>query len=53
MKAPQIILIVFLAIEMGYQMAMHGKDKGQFNFPIAFLTNGILIGLLYWGGFWD
>lgn len=52
MNAPQIIMIVLLAMSLGLSLANHGKQKeGKHNFFLDIFASGISFGLLYWGGF--
>ena len=53
MKAPQIIMIVMLAINLFDAMRHHGKPKeGNVSFWVTFLAACIDVALLWWGGFW-
>lgn len=53
MKAPQIILIIIMAMGLGIEMMQHGEpETGKHNFWSALLGKGILITLLWLGGFW-
>jgi hypothetical protein len=56
MSAPQIIVIVLLAMRLGINAANHGQPiKPQplltYSFPIALLNASFWIGILCWGGF--
>lgn len=52
MKAPQIIIIGLYAASLGISLADHGKPKvGKNNFWISFISAGMMLGLLWWGGF--
>ena len=52
MKAPQIIMIVIQAIETGMHLAKHGEPKEYpYNFWTALLSDAIVFGCLWWGGF--
>jgi hypothetical protein len=50
MNAPQIILIVWLSLSLGINMAWHGETAERNGF-ITFARGVLLVGLLYWGGF--
>jgi len=51
MGAPQIIMIVLIAIEISVAALLDGKSKGQYNFGVTFITQLILVALLIWSGF--
>jgi len=51
MGAPQIIMIVLIAIEISVASLLHGQSKGQYNFGATFVAQLILVALLIWGGF--
>lgn len=52
MKAPQIILIILLSIEFTTNCFKHGETKQyHVGWKIADIVG--LVGLLYWGGFWN
>ena len=54
MHAPQIILIVILALDLGLIMAKHGEEKkGEHNFFVNLFSTAVMVGLLIWGGFFD
>lgn len=52
---PQLTLLVLLAIEVGINIGKHGEPKPNPNHHagIALLGAGIVITILWWGGFWD
>ena len=53
MKAPQIIMIVLMAITLFNDMQHHGEPKkGTVNFWSTVLSLCISVALLWWGGFW-
>lgn len=52
MRAPQIIMIVIMAMGLGINLTKHGEPKeDNYSFPIALLATAIQAGLLIWGGF--
>ena len=51
---PQIILVGLLAMSTGMYLAKHGEPRDDtYNFWYALLSDAIILGLLYWGGFFD
>jgi heme/copper-type cytochrome/quinol oxidase subunit 4 len=54
MKAPQIIILVLLIVELLLVSYLHGKEKsGNYNFWSTLISTSIIIGLLVWGGFFN
>ena len=52
MGAPQVIVIILMALGLGLEMANHGKPRtGKSNAIIHLISSGVTAGLLYWGGF--
>lgn len=52
LHAPQFIVLILLFWGTGYSLANHGKPKtGKHSFGGALFADALLIGLLYWGGF--
>lgn len=51
MKAPQIILLIWLAVEFGFAVAKHGEPKGNYNLWTNLIAGAALVALLIWGGF--
>ena len=52
MGAPQIILIVLLAIGGTITLAQHGTwQVREYNFVTWSIVTAVEVGLLYWGGF--
>lgn len=48
----KILLIAFYAINLLLFANMHGKPKGgTYNFWTGLIDTGIIMGLLWWGGF--
>ena len=51
-QAPQIIMMAMIGVTLGIDLASHGKPReGKINFGITLISKTILVGLLYWGGF--
>ena len=54
MKAPQIIMIVLIAINLVIELILNGQEIPQkHNFAQQLVAKALLIALLYWGGFWN
>lgn len=54
MRAPQIIWIVMVGINMLISASKHGqKRQGEYSIFTDIIAVGISIGLLYWGGFFS
>lgn len=52
MKAPQIIMVVLIAMSLGIHLANHGEPKdGTYNFWLELISEAIMVSLLFWGGF--
>lgn len=51
MGTAQVILIIWITITGTMSLACHGKAKGPVSFPVWAVRASILVGLLYWGGF--
>lgn len=51
MHAPQIIYIVLVGIGLLITAAKHGEPKGDYNIGVQIIADGLMIGLLIWGGF--
>ena len=56
MKAPQMIMIVILCLDLGINLAKHGEDRtgasAKYNFWTTLIGNILMAAILYWGGFW-
>ena len=53
-KAPQIIMIVSMAISLYSALQKHAKPKeGNESFWVSFLGVCIEVAILWWGGFWN
>lgn len=51
---PQGIVLVLMILGLGAIMTKSGKPKeGKESFLFAFVCDAILLGLLYWGGFFS
>jgi len=54
LQAPQIIYICLVFLSLGISIAEHGQPKkGLESFGKSLIANAIMIGLLYWGGFFS
>lgn len=52
LQAPQIIFLALTFLGTGICLARHGERRiGNYNFPAAIVADALIIGLLYWGGF--
>ena len=52
MKAPQIIMIIIMTMNVSINLIKHGEPKDDvYSFPIALISTIINVGLLIWGGF--
>jgi hypothetical protein len=52
LHAPQIIFLALTFLALGSSLAKHGEPKnGTYNFGTQLVAEIIIIGLLYWGGF--
>ena len=54
MKAPQIIMVILMSINLGIELINHGKTAPRtYNVVRELVADGLLIALLWWGGFWN
>ena len=54
MKAPQIIMIIILAVNLYRHLDRHGESRfDNYNFPAALIATLIYASLLWWGGFFS
>ena len=54
MGAPQIVMIVWLAIAVGIGIADHGKPKeGETSAWVSLIGSLIIAAILWWGGFFS
>lgn len=52
MQAPQIIYLVLMGIGFLFNVILDGKEKtGKHSLGAWFIDTIIVLGLLYWGGF--
>ena len=52
MGIPQVIFVILVTMDITVDMCWHGKKlEGKHNVLLTAATNALLIGLLYWGGF--
>ena len=49
---PQFILLAMMFVGLGMSMAKHGEPD-KYNGWASLVTKLILLGLLWWGGFFD
>jgi hypothetical protein len=51
---PQYILLVLFAVNLLAAANIHGDDRdGTYSFWSTIIGNGIIMGLLIWGGFFN
>ena len=51
---PQLIYLGIAAFGAGFILANHGNPKGgEHNILTSLIAEAIIVGLLYWGGFFD
>lgn len=48
---PQGILLAILFFDLGVYGAKHGQPRDPHDFWTALISTGLMVGLLYWGGF--
>lgn len=54
MTAPQIIILVLIAVDLLITAHLHGKPRtGTWSFGLTLFSNAVTLGLLYWGGFFQ
>jgi hypothetical protein len=54
MHLPQVLLLVFLALDIGVVLAKHGQPrKENYNLFVTVISHAIMVALLIWGGFFD
>ena len=52
MKAPQIIMIIIMAMNLGINLVKNGEPKNEtYSFPVSLVSVVVNVGLLIWGGF--
>lgn len=49
---PQVVYLMLVSMSLGVHLVNNGKPTGQ-NYSVFYglIANGIVIGVLYWGGF--
>ena len=53
MGAPQIIIIVLMALDLLLTACVHGEPReGKYNFHVEFICKAIVAWILWLGGFW-
>lgn len=52
MEAPQITLLALWALNLGVDLAQHGKPSGNHNIFNTLIAMAIVGAVLWWGGFW-
>jgi hypothetical protein len=52
MKAPQIIMICLFAVSFTINCYQHGKPSKPKKWWYDLMATAIMVGLLWWGGFW-
>jgi len=52
MKA-QILYLILTVFGLGITLAKHGEPRDPYNFWGTLLSTAMLLGILYWGGFFD
>jgi len=51
---PQIILLGLIVMGLGLNLAKHGEpQKGKHSFWMSLVNSAVIVGLLYWGGFFS
>ena len=54
MKAPQIIMLVLIAMDIGIHLAKNGQPRTDcYNVYWELFGKGLLAALLWWGGFFN
>ena len=54
MNAPQIIMIVLIAISLILELILNGQEiPKKHSFVEELIGKALLVALLYWGGFWN
>jgi hypothetical protein len=49
----KIILIALMTISLGMSISDHGKKRKRQNGWSSLVSYGLIMGLLYWSGFFD
>lgn len=54
MNWPQIAVIIFIALELGFHLAKNGEPRNDnYDFWWQFLSWAVLVAFLIAGGFWS
>lgn len=54
MHAPQIIVLVLYAMAIGIELPQHGETyMSKHNAFISMIGTALMLGLLWWGGFFS
>jgi ribonucleotide reductase beta subunit family protein with ferritin-like domain len=49
---PQFILLMLMLVELTVELYKHGEPKeDKYNFFVSVIFQAILLGILFWGGF--
>lgn len=48
-----IIILILVFLELCCSLALHGKPKGNWNAGATLFNEALIVGLLYWGGFFS
>ena len=51
LHAPQIIMVILLAMELIVCIVNHGEDRPPYNAAIGLINVPLVVALLWWGGF--
>jgi hypothetical protein len=51
MTAPQLVMIILLALGTGIHLALHGQPRSPYRGDFALVGLCLNLGLLWWGGF--
>lgn len=52
MEMPQIVIIVLATISLIANLLKNGESK-KYSFVAALIDNSVVLGVLYWGGFFN
>ena len=53
MHTAAIIILILVFLELCCALAFHGKSKGNWNAGATLFNEALIVGLLYWGGFFS
>ncbi len=51
MGIPQVIYLMFVAVEITWQVAHQGQPEGNYDGVATAIAHAFILGLLWWGGF--